>query len=320
MTSPVVQRALAPPAASGPLPRSGLILLFALSFGWGLNWPVIKFTMTEIPVWNFRTICLIGGAVGMTALAAASGQRLRLRREEIRPLLICTLFNMIGWHLLAGYGILLIEAGRAAIIGYTMPLWAAVLGAWVLREHLRRSAVLGLFLGLCGIALLLTDDLAAFSRSPVGTLAMMGGAFCWAFGTVLTKRFALTLPTFSFTAWQCALATPVIALGAVTLEGPVDLGGLSLGVWAALFYGIVVGMLFCYWAWYSVIRIFPAVIASIGTLAIPVVGLLSSALLLGEPLGWRQFGALALVMAGLAVVLVLPAMRGPSPPPDAAAR
>lgn len=302
-------------AADAALPRSGYLHLVALSVFWGLNWPVMKFSMTEIPVWNYRTVCLLGGALGLAGLAIASGQRVRLRAGELGPLLLCTLFNMVGWHMLAGYAISQMEAGRGAIVAFTMPLWAALMGAFLLREPLRPRVVVGLLLGLGGIAVLLSDDLSAMSRSPLGTLLMLSAAFCWGLGTVLTKRFAPAMPVLSFAAWQCALALPVLVPGMLLLEGLADYGSISLEVWGALAYSIGICMLFCYWAWYSVVRLFPAVIASIGTLAIPVVGLLSSAALLGEPLGWTQVIALLLVSAGLVVVLVLPALRrAPQPP------
>ena len=131
---------------------------------------------------------------------------------------------------------------------------------------------------------------------------------------VLTKRFRLSLPVLSFSAWQLAFAAPFIIAGAFAFEGPPNLQALSTDAWLALAYAIGIAVLFCTWLWFSILTLLPAVLASIGTLGIPVVGLVSSALLLHEPLGWRQFLALGLVAAGLAVVLVLPALRRPALP------
>jgi drug/metabolite transporter (DMT)-like permease len=288
--------------------RRGVVLLALLSLFWGLNWPAMKLVLAEMPVWTFRALCLVIGGAGLLATAALLGQRVRLLPGEIRPVFVCCLFNMIGWHLLSGYGISLIEAGRAAIIGYTMPLWAAVLGPLMLSERLTADRLVGLALGTAGLLVLLTEDLGALGRSPLGTLAMLGAAFTWALGLVLTKGYRLSLPVLSFAGWQLAFASPFVVAGALAIEGWPSFA-LSTDAWLALIYAIVVAMLFCHWLWFSIVALLPAVLASIGTLGIPVVGLLSSALLLGEPLGWRQFLALALVAAGLAVVLVLPALR-----------
>lgn len=65
-------------------------------------------------------------------------------------------------------------------------------------------------------------------------------------------------------------------------------------------------MVFCHWAWFKVLTVFPAPVAALGTLAIPVVGVVASALWLGEPLGLQEAAALGFVIGGLAIVLLLP--------------
>ena len=76
-----------------------------------------------------------------------------------------------------------------------------------------------------------------------------------------------------------------------------------------MIYLFALPMVFCQWAFFKVVRLFPAAIASIGTLAVPVIGVYSSALILGEPVGWIEFAAMALICGALAIVLVLPALR-----------
>ncbi len=99
-----------------------------------------------------------------------------------------------------------------------------------------------------------------------------------------------------------------ITLGALAFQEFPDLTALSTPALLSLLYVLAVPMVFCHWAWFTVVRLFPAAIAAIGTLAIPIVGVFSSGLVLGEPIGPRELGALALVCAALAVVLVLPAL------------
>jgi drug/metabolite transporter (DMT)-like permease len=301
----------------------GLALVVLVSLGWGLNWPMMKLALDEIPVWTFRALCLVLAGASFFLLALALRQRIRLRRGEPLPLLATALFNIVGWHLLSGYGIQLIGAGKASIIGYTMPVWAALLGALLLRERLDRRTLLGLALGLGGVAVLLQEDLATFGQSPLGTLAMLGAAFTWALGTVLIKRVAPQLSLPSLAAWQFTLAAPVLIGGALLLEGPPRLAQVTGEAWLAMAYIVLVALVVCQLAWYRIVRLFPAAVAGLSTLAIPVVSLLSAALLLGEPLGWRQGLALLLVGASLCVVLVLPALARrrqatatPAPPID----
>ena len=100
-----------------------------------------------------------------------------------------------------------------------------------------------------------------------------------------------------------------ITLGALAFDEFPNPADLSLPALGALLYILTFPMVFCHWAWFSVVRLFPAATAAMGTLAIPIVGVLSSGLLLGEPVGLRELAALALVCSAPAVVLVLPGLR-----------
>jgi drug/metabolite transporter (DMT)-like permease len=294
------------------LPPAGFALLAALSLFWGLNWPVMKIALGEIPVWPFRSLSLIVGGGALLILTALSGRSLRVSDAEIRPLLLCSLFNIVGWHLFSAYGVSLMAAGRASIIAFTMPLWAAVLGGIVLREHLTWRRWLGLALGMAGLAVLIGPDMGRMDRTPWGAAFMLGAALSWALGTVLMKRFTWSLPVSALAGWQLLLGAVPVTLGAFWMGDWPDPAALSREALAATAYVLIVPMIFCHWAWFKVVSLFPAVLAAVGTLAIPIVGVLSSGIVLGEPIGAREILALALVCAALVIVLILPALRRPA--------
>ena len=294
------------------LPRAGYLLLAALTLFWGANWPGMKLALAEIPVWWFRSICLSCGGAGLLALAWASGQRLQVPRNELRPLLICAVFNVVGWHIFSGYGVSLMPAGRASIIAFTMPLWAAMLGSLVLGDRLTGRRLLGLAVGLSGLAVLIGPDLRAAQAAPFGAFFMLGAALSWAAGTISVKHFTWSLSTAVLAGWQLIAGFVVVFPVALLLETPPEWTGLSTGALISLAYVIALPMLFCQWAYIKVVRLFPAVLAAIGTLAIPVVGVFSSALVLDEAVGPRDFASLALVCGALAIVL-LPAARRRAP-------
>ncbi len=294
------------PARTGPesLPAAGFLLLAGITLIWGANWPAMKLALGEIPVWTFRTLCLVGGGCGLLLLARLGGHSLRVSRGELGPLAFCALFNIVGWHLFSGYGVSLMEAGRASIIAFTMPLWAALLSRPLLGEPLTGRKLLGLAMGLAGLALLIGPDLQRLERFPLGGLFMLGAAISWAMGTVSIKRFAWRLPTTVLVGWQLLIGALPISLGMVAFEDPAVLLEASQTAILATIYVIALPMLFCHWAYFTVVRLFPASIAAIGTLAIPVLGVFSSALVLDEAVGAAELGALVLVCAGLAVVLI----------------
>ena len=177
---------------------------------------------------------------------------------------------------------------------------------FVLGEPLTKSKVLGLALGMAGMAVLIGPGLSTLGSAPMGIGFMLGAAITWALGTVLIKRTRWTVPVAALAGWQLLIGAVPITLGAILFEEFPSPGELSPEALISVIYVLVVPMVFCHWAWFMVVRLFPAAIAAIGTLAIPIVGVFLSGWIVGEPIGTRELVSLGLVCAALAVVLVLP--------------
>jgi drug/metabolite transporter (DMT)-like permease len=294
------------PASSGSraLPRQGVLLLAALSFFWGVNWPVMKVVLNELPPLTFRTFCLVLGGLGMLVLTRLSGTRLSLPGEDVKAVIFVTLFNIIGWHLCSAYGIMRMQASRAVIIAFTMPLWAMLLSNLLLKERITRLRAAALALGLTGLTLLIWPDIRAVGTAPLGTLFMLGAAVSWAAGTVLMKFFKWHVPTTLLLGWQMLFGSIPVLAGALALEPMTAVFHLSAKAILAMIYIILVPMLFCYWAFFTVVRLYSASIAALGTLSIPVIGVLSSRLMLHELVGFHEITALVLVLISLALVML----------------
>jgi drug/metabolite transporter (DMT)-like permease len=286
-----------------------LLLLASLSLFWGLNWPGMKIILGELTVWWFRAACLIVGGSILMAISALSGNRCSLHRHELGPVLLCGSFAILGWMVFSAYGVSLMPAGRASIIAFTMPLWATLIAALVLGETITTAKLSGLALGLAGLGVLIGPDLLILERAPAGAIFMLLAAISWGFGTVLLKRIAWEIPTLSNVAWQLLLSALPVTLIAALSEPLPEPSLLSLPAIAALVYLFLFPMSFCQWAYFKTVGMLPASVAAIGTLAIPVIGVYSSHLILGEPVGAAELLALLLVVSALALVLLLPARR-----------
>lgn len=299
----------------GRITTTALLLVVVLTVVWGISFPAMKVVLTEMPVFTFRMLCLLVGAAGVAAVALAGGSRLVLPRRLWGPLVACAIFNISIWHVLSGYGLQVLPGGRAAILAYTMPFWAVVFGALLVGERVTGFKVVGLLLGFAGLALLIGPDFSAVAAAPLGVLAILGAAASWGFGTVLLKRVSWETPVPVIVMWQFLVGSLPIIAGALLLD---DWDGqMSLQAWAAFGFVLVGPMILCHIVWFSIVRLLPASVAAISTLAIPVLGVLSSAWWLGEHVGWAESGSLVLVCAGLFVVLVLPAIRSGRNPPAA---
>jgi drug/metabolite transporter (DMT)-like permease len=296
-------------AAGGSLAPAGIVLLVALTITWGVNWPMMKLALLEVPPWTFRSLCLMVGGGALLALALASGGPVTMPVRRLPALALVSLFNITGWHLFSAYALLYTGSGRAAIIGYTMPLWASLLSLWVFHARPSARQIAALLLGMAALVLLIVKDFGVLGAAPTGALLMLGAALCWAIGTVLVKKFAWDrLAITALTGWQQLIGGVPIVIGWWLLEPVPDLRALSLPAALGLAYAVFVAMIFCHTAYFKLLSLLPAHVAAISVLPVPVVGVVSSAILLAEPVGVAEIAALALVVGGL-FLLVRPADR-----------
>ena len=285
------------------LPQRLWWVLASLTLAWGFNWTALKLALTEVPPWTFRSLCLGFGAAVLFAALRAGGQRIIVPKGQWRRLWLLALLNITSWNMLVAFGVAMIPSGRAAILAYTMPLWAVPLSVWLLKERVTRAKLFGLVLGLSGLALLLVDSLTGLGRAPFGALLIVGAAVSWALGTVLQKRYPVNLPAGLYTSWMMLLGGVPIFTGALLFEDPDALRNVGMAAWLGTAYNVFIAFAFAHWAWIKIATSVPVSVFSISMLLIPVVGVVSGVLVLGERPSWADYTALALVIAALLTVL-----------------
>lgn len=288
--------------AAERLPVAGFVLLVGVTLVWGINWPIMKIGLDALPPFTFRAAMVPASGILILALALALGQRISAPRAAWPPLLVSALFNVTGWHAFSAFGIRAMESGRASVIAFTMPLWAALLARLFLAEPIGARRMLALILGAGGIGALLSGDFARFAAEPIGPLMMTGAAVTWAAGTLWQKRIGWAIPVLPHTGWQLLFGGLPMVVAAFVFD-TAEAARWSPGIVTLVVYSIVGPLGFCYWAWYKVVTLFPTHIAAIGTLMIPVLGVASGATLLGEPFGAAEIAALVLVVGAIALTL-----------------
>ena len=261
----------------------------------------MKITLAEVRPWTFRAVCLMASGLALLVLARSGGNRLRVPPEDLWPLILTSIINITGWHILSAHGVAAMQAGRAAIVAYTMPLWAIILSRLLLKEDIAAPRLWALAVGFTGLGLLLGPDIQKVGAAPAGVIFMLGAAFCWAAGTVLVKFFNWHMPAALVMGWQLLIGGIPVVIGALLLDPLAALGDISWKAAATFVYLIAGPMIFCHWAFFVVVRLFPANVAALSTLSIPVIGVFSSTLLLGEALSLYELIALGLVVVSLAL-------------------
>lgn len=290
-------------------PRPMVVLLVVvLSLGWGVTWPIMKIALSEFPLWTFRAVsCLAAGLCLLGFAGLARGTFLPRSSEWVR-LTLAALCNVTGWHIFVSYGVMIVPAGHAAMLAYTMPLWVVVLGTGLLGQPIEMQSVAGLVLGLVGILTLVLPDLGSLGDAPLGAGMILLGALSWAIGTLIQKHYGTGLSTLANTGWQLVLGSIPLALLAPMVED-LHVPQASGRAWAAAIHITLVALVLCYFLWFKIVSLMSASRASISTLLVPALGIVSGALFLDEPLGWRELFALALIAGAVVLVLAPPIRR-----------
>ena len=279
-----------------------LVLLTLLTLFWGVNWPVMKFAVQTYPPLSFRLLSMFGGLAALWAVARARGLPLAPPAGRMGEIVRLSLTNMAGWHLFAIYGVKLLSSGRAAILGYTMPVWALGFGVALFGERVSSRLWIGVAASAAAVLLLLSSELGTLQGSPLGTAFMLIAAASWGYGTHLMRRQAVGLPTLSLTFWMMLvtslLLAPVALLEAGSWRWP------SPGEWLAIAYNALVVFGFCHVVWFHLARMLPPVASGLSVMAIPVLGVFSGMVGLGEVPHWQDYAALILIAVSLSSVLL----------------
>ena len=185
----------------------------------------------------------------------------------------------------------------------------------MLGERLRGGAALGLALCVCGLVVLVYPVIE--TAASIGLALSLACAMTWAVGTIYLKLVRIPGDLFANTAWQVAIAAGVLLICTLIFQGPPTFEPVSTRVMLAVTFNGLVGTGISYFLWYRVVEHLPATTASLGTLLSPAIGVVSSALILGERPTTGDIVGFALIFAAAACVIVQPRARMIAAPPPA---
>lgn len=282
-----------------------LVLLALLTLFWGLNWPVMKYAVRAFPPLSFRALSMFGGVLVLAAYMAVQRIEWRVPRGQLGRVLLLATPNMVVWNVLVIYGVTTLSSGRAAILGYTMPVWSLLFGVMFFRERVPLRMWAGVAAAFVGTLLLLASELTAFAGKPLGVAIMLVAAMSWGLGTLLIKHRPIAMPTVAFSFWATLVTALVTGAGALLLERTAW-HVPSVGESLAVFYNAAVALGFCQVVWFYLARTLPPVASSLSVMLIPVIGVFSGALALGETPQWQDYAALVLILIALSSVLLRP--------------
>jgi drug/metabolite transporter (DMT)-like permease len=289
---------------------TGFLFLGVTSIGWAVNWAAIKILLREWPPLFSRGVAGVAAAILLAVVAAAFGESLKVSRRQIVPLLFAAFTNVFAWMGFSTMAMKYLTVSEGTLLVYTMPIWATLFAWPILGKRPGLRDIVALLLGLSGLLVLLSAHGIAFGPDKLTGIALaLASAILFALGGVMTKSPLPIAPT-ALVAWQVGLGCfPMIVLG-LLLEHP-NFAAITASGWSVLVYMALGPMGICYLAWFAALRRLPAATAAIGTLTIPIIGIVAAAIMLGEPLGIREALAMVLTLAGVGLALLKPASPMP---------
>jgi drug/metabolite transporter (DMT)-like permease len=195
---------------------------------------------------------------------------------------VLALPNIVGWHLASIIGLTLLPAGRAAILAFTMPVWTVVLGVLLFAQALTRRMLVACACALAAVGLLAANELTSLAGQPLGVLWLQAAAASWALGTLLLKRVPVALSTEALTLWMMVVGSVVFWAAALAFEPALAPSSWSATTWASLVWGTVINFGVSQLLWFTLARELPAQASAFSLMAVPFVGVVSSALFVGE--------------------------------------
>ncbi len=279
-----------------------LLLILTVTLTWGMNYPIMKYVVMQFPPTTFRTMTFILGTISIGLYAWHKGESLFVPKGERWLTFRLSIPNMVMWHLGLVYGLTLLNSGRTAIIGYTMPVWTLMASVIFFSEKLTRRALLAVACSITATLLLAWHEISHFAGQPLGLLYTFGAAIAWGIGNAMMKNSKLSISSVSLTFWSLLCGTVVFACFAVGLE--MDRWRWPMwNEWLAIAYGGIVTFALSYVAWFQVARKLTPVASGLSIMLVPVVGVFGGALTLGEQIAREDIMALGFIL--LAMLLVL---------------
>ena len=282
--------------------RRDIALLVALTVVWGLNWPVMKVGVIGFPPLGFRAVSLWLGLIVLAATLRLLRVPFTVARRDWPELGKLAITNMVIWHVLAILAVQALSSGRAAILGYTMPIFSAVWGVALFGERLKLRHVAGIAAAAFGVALLLWHEFDTLTGRPWAAIGILVAAAVWAFGTQQIRRTRIDAPTMAIGFWMTGITAVALTVATVLFERErwVLPDAATAG---AIAYNAVLIFGFAQPIWIVMARNLPPVASTMSVMMIPVLGTVSGAWWLNERLHWQDGAAIVLVIVAIASVM-----------------
>nr|WP_314355848.1 DMT family transporter [uncultured Achromobacter sp.] len=282
------------PAASG----ISWVPIAAFCFLWSSAFAAAKIAVRDCPPLTLLTIRFLIAGVLMLGIAAFSRRGRPLQGRDLASLILLGILNNALYLGLSWSGMTTVSSAFTAVLISTNPLLIGVLAGPVLGERLTWRKLLGLCLGLVGVAVVLRSRLTGMQEDMHGTLLVTGGLVALVAGTLLYKRLKPAAGLWTSTGIQSLAAAAALLPFALMNESLSD-ARLTASLLASMAYMIVAVSMGGYYLWFMILSRASATSASALHFLMPPLGLLFGWLVLREPVSWLDLLGIVPIAFGI---------------------
>ncbi len=280
-----------------------IFLLILLILVWTSVWSLFKIAIDVIPPLSFRVIIGVPAFALLLFLGFKKVKTVYVPKSEIKPLLLISLFNVTLWQVLMLYGIDMLGGGRAAVLTYTMPVWATIFASIFGYEKINISIIISLIFGMIGI-LFLSLEINIFDNM-FGFLITLCAGLSWAIGTMIVKYGGIKSDGLIIAGWQQIIGVFPIIPFALYFDlnnfGLIDYRHILI-----IIYGIFLSSAYTYWAYFTILQKFSVNVTSISVMAVPILATLIDYIFMGVVFSGFDLLALFFIVSGIYIVATKP--------------
>ena len=280
-----------------------VFLLIILVLVWSSVWSLFRIAMEAIPPLSFRVIIGLPAFLLLLILGYKKVKTVKIPKNNIKSLLLISFFNVTLWQILMLYGITMLGGGRAAVLTYTMPVWATIFATIFGYEKINFSIIVSLILGMIGI-FFLSIEINIF-ENIFGFLITLSAGLSWAIGTMIVKYGGIKSDGLIVAGWQQLIGIIPIIPFALYYDLN-NFGDIELKHILIIIYGIFFSSAYTYWAYFTVLQKFSVNITSISVMTVPVLAVLIDYLMIDFPFSTLDLLALIFIISGIYIAATKP--------------
>jgi len=272
---------------------------------WGISWPVAKIGLQYMPALWFSAYRLIIGTFTMFPMVLLLGKLVLPRKKDLKIILIFGIIQIAIFMSFLNAGLYYIDAGKAAILVYTTPIWVVPISIFFFKEESTGMKWIGFLFGIIGILILFNPfEINWHNRDEIfGSVLLLTAALSWAIAILCARYMEWTRPPLELISWQLLVGTiPVVILAMILQPHPQMVWNNSLIL--SLIYSGIFATGFAYWGTIVVSKELPPTTTSLSLLAVPICGLIFSAILLHEKITLSILCAMLFILGGLLCVII----------------